>query len=168
MLGRRWLRAQPRKQGSIAAELNQKNRGHLDQNRNSSTPMYPHKAWNWYKIRLLTISLVGWDSEPPPLAWDHVKEAFVPAIDDLTLSEIELKRIVAIARGVELSTGGEECSGLGIGSTDSRRWRYRCDGRTYVMHFNGVAWRCPRLRLGDGWNVGSLDQEFSWGLCGRH
>jgi len=57
---------------------------------------------------------VGRDSEPPMLAYDHVKQAFVPAGDDLTRSENEFERSVAVAGGIELSTSGEKGSGLEV------------------------------------------------------
>lgn len=86
------------------------------------------QAWNNDGSRIRTIGHVGRDGEQPRLAFDHAEEAFVPAFDDLTRSESEFERAIAVAGGVELITVGEECSGLGVegepvssGATD----RYR-------------------------------------------
>ena len=68
---------------------------------------------------------MGRDGEQPLLANDHASEAFVPAFDDLTHSESEFERVVAVAGGVELFTVGEEFSGLGGRRSTRNRWRYR-------------------------------------------
>jgi len=114
------------------------------------------------KIR--TISQVWRDRELPPLGWDHALEADVPALDNLTRSENELERVIAVARGVELRTGGVEGSSLGVegqpitvGATD------HCRGgttRTYIVHFNLIAWRGRTVRRGF-WDEYSFNAEFT-------
>lgn len=104
-------------------------RAHLERaKRNSLAPTnLCTQAWNDDGIRILTISLVGWDSELPLLALDHAKKAFVPPLNDLTHSEGESERILATGSrtGVELSTCGEQCSGLGVGESGQPTLRYR-------------------------------------------
>ena len=62
--------------------------------------------------RKCTVGLFRWDDELPSLTDYHTVDALVPSLNHLAKPKVDSEWLITIAGRIELSSIGEQCSGL--------------------------------------------------------